>query len=104
LKELDESVRPGAALPEILAHAVVEGVLVKITSEIYYLAEALREMERRLRLFFATREEMRVADLKDLFGMSRRHAVPVLEHFDRTGLTRRVGDVRVAGRAISRND
>jgi selenocysteine-specific elongation factor len=104
LKELDEALRAGPLLPEILAHAVVEGVLVKITSEIYYLDEALREMERRLRVFFATREEMRVADLKELFGMSRRHAVPILEHFDRTGLTRRAGDVRLAGRTISRGD
>ena len=34
------------------------------------------------------------ADLKDAMGLSRKHAIPVLEHFDDTGVTRRVGDAR----------
>ena len=58
-------------------------------------------MAEGLKKFFVDRNEMRVADLKDLFGISRKHAVPVLEHFDRLGVTRRLGDVRVAGRRLA---
>ena len=54
--------------------------------------------EEQIRGYFAGHAEMKVADLKDLLGISRKHAVPVLEYFDRAGVTRRLGDVRVAGR------
>jgi selenocysteine-specific elongation factor len=103
LKEIDEAARAGPLLHEVLGCLVLEGTLVKLSADIYYSARALAEMERKIRVFFVAREEMSVADLKDLFGISRRHAVPVLEYFDRAGVTRRLGDVRVAGRAISRS-
>jgi selenocysteine-specific elongation factor len=45
----------------------------------------------------AARGELTVADLKDRLGVSRKFAVPLLEHLDRLGVTRRKGDVRVAG-------
>jgi selenocysteine-specific elongation factor len=37
-----------------------------------------------------------VSALREALGTSRRYAVPLLEHLDATGRTRRVGDVRVA--------
>jgi selenocysteine-specific elongation factor len=40
---------------------------------------------------------MTVADLKEMFGLSRKYAVPLLEHLDQSGFTRRSGDERVAG-------
>ena len=39
-----------------------------------------------------------VSALRELLGTSRRYAVPLVEHLDATGRTRRVGDVRVARR------
>jgi len=35
-----------------------------------------------------------VARFKDLAGVSRKYAIPLLEYFDRTRVTRRVGDKR----------
>jgi selenocysteine-specific elongation factor len=37
-----------------------------------------------------------VSALREGLGTSRKYAVPLLEHLDATGRTRRVGDVRVA--------
>ncbi len=34
---------------------------------------------------------------KDMVQVSRKYAVPMLEHLDRTGVTRREGDERVPG-------
>ena len=42
---------------------------------------------------------MTVGDARDRFGSSRKYVVPLLEHFDREGVTRRRGDVRIAGPA-----
>ncbi|NNF06662.1 MAG: hypothetical protein HKN21_07870 [Candidatus Eisenbacteria bacterium] len=42
-----------------------------------------------------------MADLREAFAMSRKYLVPVLEHFDKQGVTRRTGDGRVAGKQLS---
>jgi selenocysteine-specific elongation factor len=36
-----------------------------------------------------------VASFKDLTGVSRKYAIPLLEYLDRERVTKRVGDVRV---------
>ena len=43
------------------------------------------------------RRRVSVGDVRDLLASSRKYVVPLLEHFDREGFTRRRGDVRVAG-------
>jgi selenocysteine-specific elongation factor len=97
--EADPALAPG--IGEVLASLVAGGEVVKLAADFYYPRATLDRMAAELRTFFAGRSDMRVADLKDLFGISRKHAVPVLEHFDRLGVTRRLGDVRVAGRLLS---
>jgi selenocysteine-specific elongation factor len=36
-----------------------------------------------------------VSSFRQALGTSRKYAVPILEHFDATGVTKRQGDVRV---------
>jgi len=43
------------------------------------------------------RGEVAVGDLKEAVGVTRKHAIPLLEYFDRVGLTLRRGNVRVGG-------
>jgi selenocysteine-specific elongation factor len=38
-----------------------------------------------------------VADVREALGTTRKWAVPLLAHLDATGVTRRRGDLRVAG-------
>jgi selenocysteine-specific elongation factor len=61
-------------------------------------AAAVRDLETRVRAHFAGSPELRPADLKALCGgLSRKYAIPLLEWLDRQGVTRRVGERRVAG-------
>lgn len=39
-------------------------------------------------------EKFSVSDFKERFGLSRKWAIPLLEHLDSTGVTRRIGDQR----------
>ena len=39
--------------------------------------------------------KLNVASFKDLFGITRKYAIPLLEYLDRERVTRRVGDERV---------
>jgi selenocysteine-specific elongation factor len=47
------------------------------------------------RLLAEMRGEITVATLRDASGASRKYTLPILEHFDAVGITRRVGDKRV---------
>ncbi len=101
VRELEQKTGLGPILGEILQFLVLEEKLVKLGTELYYPADILETMRTRTGEFFEDHEEMRVSDLKDLFGLSRKHSIPVFEYFDRIGVTRRMGDVRVRGRLLA---
>jgi selenocysteine-specific elongation factor len=48
-------------------------------------------------LLAAQPEGVTVSEVREALGSSRKHVVPLLEHLDATGVTRRRGDVRVGG-------
>lgn len=70
-----------------------QGRAIKASEEFYFDAAALAALEQAVRAALANGPAS-AADLKDAMGLSRKHAIPVLEHFDDTGVTRRVGDAR----------
>jgi len=84
-----------AALNDIFAVAVAEGLLVKVTDEVYLSTEAEAEMRRRVAERLRTGPGATVAEIRDLLGTTRKFAVPICEYLDRIGLTRRDGDLRV---------
>lgn len=71
-----------------------EGQAVKVSADFYFSAEALATLEQAVREKLAA-GPANAADLKDAMGTSRKYAIPLLEHFDDTGVTRRTGDMRV---------
>ncbi|MBI1994283.1 MAG: SelB C-terminal domain-containing protein, partial [Deltaproteobacteria bacterium] len=44
--------------------------------------------------YLADKGEITAATCRDLLGSSRKYTIPLLEYFDREGLTIRIGDVR----------
>ncbi|MCI0705320.1 MAG: selenocysteine-specific translation elongation factor [Planctomycetia bacterium] len=84
-----------AALKDIFEVACAEGLLVKVTEEIYLSAEAEAEMHRRVTERLRSGPGATVAEIRDLLGTTRKFAVPVCEYLDRVGLTKREGDLRV---------
>ena len=57
--------------------------------------EPLREMEARVTALLRERKEITPQDIKDLLGISRKYAIPLLEYLDAQRVTVRVGDKRV---------
>ncbi len=79
---------------EILDAVVRAGLLVRISPELV-LTPAF--VDRAVAAIAdAGRDGLTVSALRERLGTSRRYAVPLVEHLDARGLTRRVGDVRVA--------
>jgi selenocysteine-specific elongation factor len=71
--------------------------LVIIDEKIFYHVESFEKILSLSRNFFLDNSEMRVADLKELTGTSRKHAIPLLTYLDTRGYTHREGDIRIAG-------
>ncbi len=83
-------------LPDELLHALVRtGRLVAIGDDQVFLPEHLEEITSRLG---ELPDPFSVSAFREHFGLSRRHAVPVLEWLDARGWTRRSGDVRTLRR------
>jgi selenocysteine-specific elongation factor len=95
--ELARGVAAAAKPAELLQYLVESGRAVRVTSEILYPAETWAEIEALVRRHFAREATLSVTTLKDMLQVSRKYAVPLLEHLDRAGLTLRRGDLRVPG-------
>lgn len=70
-------------------------VLIKISEDLVFHQSALAELRQELVALKSTTPKIDVARFKDLTGVSRKYAIPLLEYLDRERVTRRVGDERV---------
>jgi selenocysteine-specific elongation factor len=83
-------------LRDIFEVAVAEGFLVRVTEDIYLHADADADMRKRVTdKLTDTPAGITVAEIRDLLGTTRKYAVPLCEFLDKTGLTKRNGDLRV---------
>jgi len=85
---------PGAAGAELIRLLVARGTLVKLHDGKVFHAEALETLRKKLWEFAKQSPQIDVGKFKDLAGLTRKHAIPLLEHFDADKTTRRVGNLR----------
>jgi selenocysteine-specific elongation factor len=71
-----------------------EKILIKLSDELVFHRGALEELRRQLAAYKLKSSKIDVARFKELTGVSRKYAIPLLEYLDREHVTRRVGDVR----------
>lgn len=73
------------------------GTLVRVHGDMIFHREALEDLEQRLRAYADAQpgRAIDVGSFKDLAGISRKYAIPLLEYFDRQRVTRREGDKRI---------
>lgn len=84
------------ALRELLAIMAKSGEVVRATSELYFARSAFDRGAAVLAEWFATKIELSTQDAKNLLGLSRKYLIPLLESYDKLGVTVRVGEVRRA--------
>ena len=82
------------ALNDIFEVACAEGLLVRITREIFLHADTEATMRARLARAFSEKPALTVAEIRDMLGTTRKFAIPICEYLDRAGITRRNGDMR----------
>jgi len=92
--------RAGASVDQgrkILQLLIDSGSLVKVHGEMFFHRTALDDLTKRLREHGErqTDRAIDVAAFKELAGISRKYAIPLLEYLDRQRITRREGDRRI---------
>ena len=83
-----------ASAKKIVELLIARGSLVRIQDGKLFHASALEALVRKLNAYAAGSRTIDVAGFKTLAGVTRKHAIPLLEHLDAQRVTRRVGNNR----------
>ena len=85
--------RPRAG--KLLQLLLRESALVKVTEDLIFHRSALLQLKDLVQRRKPQSNRINVAVFKELTGLSRKYAIPLLEYLDRERVTRREGDERV---------
>jgi selenocysteine-specific elongation factor len=95
-REVLENLRLDRARAEKLLRILLkENVLHKVTEDLIFHQSALRELRAILARRKAQNNRLGVTEFKELTGLSRKYAIPLLEYLDRERVTRREGGERI---------
>ena len=97
VKEVLASLAVETKRAEKLLHILLrEKHLMRVSPELIFHQEALAHLKERLLTYKKSKgERISVPGFKDLTGITRKYAIPLLEYLDRERVTRRLGDERV---------
>jgi len=87
----------GSAASEVATLGLFLERLVRVNQELIYTAHQMKVLRAKLADHFAKNAVLTMAEFKEMAGVSRKYAVPLLEHCDRVGWTVRAGDERKRG-------
>jgi selenocysteine-specific elongation factor len=80
---------------ELLQVLVDQGRAVRLKDNVVFHRSNLEKVESLLVQYLRSHREITPIEFKDLLGVSRKYAIPLLEYFDSQKITIRVGDKRV---------
>jgi selenocysteine-specific elongation factor len=94
-----QQVIAGLKVDRIRAQKIVtlllrDKVLIKISDELVFHRNALEALRRQMAAYRLQSSKIDVAKFKELTGITRKYAIPLLEYLDRERVTKRVGDAR----------
>ncbi|HEX2171722.1 MAG TPA: SelB C-terminal domain-containing protein [Dehalococcoidia bacterium] len=91
---------PNDHLPdhELLAALVGRGEIVRVSESVVFDAQAYQTMVDQIVRRLREQGKITVAEVRDMFGTSRKYALALMEHLDETKVTLRMGDERVLRR------
>ena len=96
--KFDEVVNAAAARPEdvqkILKILIEQELLVRVDNELLFHREAVEQAREMLTSYINEEGGLESVKFKYLLDTTRKFAIPLLDYFDRIGVTRRVGYTR----------
>jgi selenocysteine-specific elongation factor len=94
LTALPAKIRDYPELRQLLRLLEGEDAVVALTPELYISRAHCDQAIRAAQHLLAGRGPLSAADFREAIPVSRKYLIPLLEHFDRTGITQRSGDTR----------
>jgi selenocysteine-specific elongation factor len=88
-------------LEPLVQVAVDEGRLVRLSPQLAIDRGALESLRQKLSDHFQKHPTAKVGEIREQWGITRKHAVPIFEFFDQYQITSRAGDLRSAGPRMS---
>jgi selenocysteine-specific elongation factor len=85
-----------AVAPDVVRALLRDGSIVALDG-IYFAAAAIDEARTRVSTAVLARGTLKLSDIRDLLGSTRKFVVPIAARLDADGVTRRRGDDRIAG-------
>lgn len=79
---------------DVIEFLVNAGTLKRISKDILFSKDVYEDVTEKLVSFLGESQKITVSQFREMFGMTRKYAVPLLEHFDTIKLTKREGDFR----------
>ncbi len=86
---------PQDLIKEVMVIMVREDALTKVTEDLYFHKPSMENLKKKLVALLIKENEIDTPAFKDLTGLSRKFSIPLLEYFDKTKVTIRVGDKRI---------
>jgi selenocysteine-specific elongation factor len=84
-----------ARAQKIVTLMLRDKVLVKVSDDLVFHSSALQQLREQMASQKAKSPNIDVGRFKELTGVSRKYAIPLLEYLDRERVTRRVGNERI---------
>jgi selenocysteine-specific elongation factor len=83
---------PEPQVRSLLQRVTMLGDTYEVMHDRFFTREAIAELARMVSELAAEKGEVTAAEFRDHIGTGRKLAIRILEYFDKTGFTRRVGD------------
>lgn len=79
---------------EIFGSLLANGTLIKVTEDLFFHREAIEKAKKLIAQYVNENREIRLSDMRDILGSTRKYVVPLAEYFDTIRFTKRSGDLR----------
>jgi len=82
---------------KIFQMLINSGEIIKISEEFYFSQKAIADLIETIKTFALQNSDrlINMSEFKEIAGISRKYAIPILEYFDREKITRRAADKRL---------
>ena len=91
---------PSDTVASLIRFATQQRILIDLGHGFFISQQSFDVLCSELRELFIESPERSVAEIRDHWGITRKHAIPLLEFCDKSAITVRNGDARIQGRGM----
>ncbi|TFB12509.1 selenocysteine-specific translation elongation factor [Candidatus Marinimicrobia bacterium MT.SAG.3] len=87
--------RENKEIYQLIKRLIQDEKVIRLDGDFFIHVSLIEELKAEIEKHFEKNGELSVSDLKNITGVSRKYAIPLLQFLDENSVTRREGNVRV---------